>query len=137
RPLPPRGGGGWGGGGGAPGGGLGGGRGGRRGGRFGGAGGSQKMMQQFQMWVSVKLGAENERVSAEMIQDETIYTPTPVDPLPNPVDRLRLRDRYDGAPKVGDVAPVFTLKSLDGASETSLESFRDEKPVVLFFGSYT
>ncbi len=39
--------------------------------------------------------------------------------------------------KVGQEAPEFTLKSLDGESETELSSFRDEKPVVLFFGSYT
>ena len=43
----------------------------------------------------------------------------------------------DNAPKVGDVAPVFTLKSLDGESETDIGSFNGEKPVVLFFGSYT
>jgi hypothetical protein len=45
--------------------------------------------------------------------------------------------RDDDAPKVGDVAPVFTLKSLDGKSETSLASFKGRKPVLLFFGSYT
>ena len=45
--------------------------------------------------------------------------------------------RDDDAPKVGDVAPVFTLKSLDGKSETDLASFKGQKPVLLFFGSYT
>ena len=45
--------------------------------------------------------------------------------------------RDDGAPKVGDVAPAFTLKSLDGKSETDLASFKGQKPVLLFFGSYT
>ena len=45
--------------------------------------------------------------------------------------------RDDGAPKVGDVAPVFTLKSLDGKSETDLAGFKGKKPVLLFFGSYT
>ena len=43
----------------------------------------------------------------------------------------------DNAPKVGDTAPTFTLKSHDGKSETSLASFKGVKPVVLFFGSYT
>ncbi|MGI9519015.1 MAG: EF-hand domain-containing protein [Pirellulaceae bacterium] len=43
----------------------------------------------------------------------------------------------EGALKVGDVAPTFTLKSLDGDSETDLAEFRDQKPVVLIFGSYT
>ena len=45
--------------------------------------------------------------------------------------------RDDNAPKVGDVAPVFTLKSLDGKSETDLASFKGKRPVLLFFGSYT
>ncbi len=45
--------------------------------------------------------------------------------------------RDDTAPKVGDAAPVFTLKSLDGKSETDLASFKGKKPVLLFFGSYT
>ena len=43
----------------------------------------------------------------------------------------------DSAPKVGDTAPLFTLKSLDGSEEWSLGAFRDDRPVVLFFGSYT
>ena len=54
--------------------------------------------------------------------------------------RGRMREmmsRDDGAPKVGDVAPVFTLKSLDGKGETDLASFKGKKPVLLFFGSYT
>ena len=45
--------------------------------------------------------------------------------------------RDDNAPKVGDVAPVFTIRSLDGKSETDLGSFKGKKPVLLFFGSYT
>ncbi len=52
--------------------------------------------------------------------------------------RMRERmSRDDGAPKVGDVAPTFTLKSRDGKQETNLASFQGKKPVVLFFGSYT
>jgi hypothetical protein len=39
--------------------------------------------------------------------------------------------------RVGDAAPVFKLKSLDGKSETDLASFHGKKPVVLIFGSYT
>ncbi len=45
--------------------------------------------------------------------------------------------RDDNAPKVGDMAPTFKLKSLDGTEETDLEQFRGKKPMVLFFGSYT
>ena len=47
------------------------------------------------------------------------------------------KQREDNAPKVGDSAPTFTLKAHDGKSETSLAEFKGEKPVVLFFGSYT
>ena len=39
--------------------------------------------------------------------------------------------------EVGDLAPTFKLKSLDGKEETDLEEFRGKKPVVLLFGSYS
>ena len=39
--------------------------------------------------------------------------------------------------KVGEMAPQFKLKSLDGKSETDLAVIRANKPVVLMFGSYT
>ena len=39
--------------------------------------------------------------------------------------------------KVGDMAPIFKLKSLDGKSETDLASFKGKKPVILIFGSYS
>ena len=45
--------------------------------------------------------------------------------------------RPDRAPKVGEDAPTFKLKSLDGKSETDLAQFKGKKPVVLIFGSYT
>jgi len=54
--------------------------------------------------------------------------------------RGRMRERMsrdDGAPKAGDIAPTFKLKSLDGKQETDLESFKGSKPVLLLFGSYT
>jgi hypothetical protein len=38
--------------------------------------------------------------------------------------------------QVGDAAPDFSLKTLDGAAQVQLSSFRG-KPVVLVFGSYT
>lgn len=48
------------------------------------------------------------------------------------------RDRDDGAPKVGDAAPLFGLKMLGDENTTvKLASFRGKRPVVLFFGSYT
>lgn len=46
-------------------------------------------------------------------------------------------DRTDNAPKVGEMAPTFKLKSLDGNEEFDLEAYRGKEPVVLLFGSYT
>ena len=39
--------------------------------------------------------------------------------------------------KVGDKAPDFTLKSVDGKQKVTLSDFRGQKPVVLIFASYT
>ena len=49
----------------------------------------------------------------------------------------RARTADQNALIVGEMAPDFQLKSLEGESETQLSSFRGEKPVILFFGSYT
>lgn len=45
--------------------------------------------------------------------------------------------RRDGTLKVGDTAPDFTLKSLDGKSTVKLSAHKGKQPVVLVFGSYT
>ncbi|MFT7639315.1 MAG: hypothetical protein ACI9G1_001051 [Pirellulaceae bacterium] len=39
--------------------------------------------------------------------------------------------------KVGDDAPDFTLKTLDGKAEETLSKYEGKKPVALVFGSYT
>ena len=53
-------------------------------------------------------------------------------------DRGSRRVRPEGnAPRIGDDAPTFVLKSLDGKSETNLADFAGKRPVVLYFGSYT
>ncbi len=51
--------------------------------------------------------------------------------------RHRMRGGDDGAPKAGQVAPTFSLKSRDGKDDFDLASFNGKRPVVLFFGSYT
>ena len=53
--------------------------------------------------------------------------------------RLLIEKKHfdDEAPKKGDIAPDFTLKSIDGKSEVTLSGFRGKKPVVLIFGSWT
>ena len=42
-----------------------------------------------------------------------------------------------GALRAGQYAPTFELKSLDGEDTFDLRTFRGERPVILFFGSYT
>ncbi len=39
--------------------------------------------------------------------------------------------------KVGDVAPDFCLDTVDKKMRVQLSSFREQKPVVLVFGSHT
>ncbi len=39
--------------------------------------------------------------------------------------------------KAGQLAPTFTLQSLDGKETFDLREHRGERPVVLIFGSYT
>lgn len=41
------------------------------------------------------------------------------------------------APKVGDLAPDFTLHDISGTESITLSDFRGKKPVALVFGSYT
>jgi hypothetical protein len=40
-------------------------------------------------------------------------------------------------PRVGQPAPDFTLKTQDGKQEITLSQYRNKKPVVLIFGSFT
>jgi hypothetical protein len=47
-----------------------------------------------------------------------------------------LGSRFEG-PKVGDLAPDFTLKTHNGKEEITLSKLRHKKPVVLIFGSFT
>lgn len=56
---------------------------------------------------------------------------------PTPEQMREMRTRQDGAPRVGQNAPLFTLKSLDGQSEFDLSASHGKRPVLLFFGSYT
>ncbi len=45
---------------------------------------------------------------------------------------------YDAlAPKVGDVAPDFELRDVNGENPVRLSDFRGQKPVALIFGSFT
>ena len=53
-----------------------------------------------------------------------------------PFERLWMHTRA-GDLHVGQEAPDFSLKSLNGDASVRLSSFRRQKPVVLVFGSYT
>jgi hypothetical protein len=46
-------------------------------------------------------------------------------------------ERIKDVLKAGDPAPDFTLPLLKGGAVVTLSSFKDKKPVVLIFGSYT
>jgi hypothetical protein len=59
-------------------------------------------------------------------------------PATQPVAALQPTTKPDqAAPEVGETAPTFKLKSLDGKSEFELTSLRGKRPVLLLFGSYT
>lgn len=46
--------------------------------------------------------------------------------------------RFDAlAPKVGDIAPDFELRDVNGENPVRLSDFQGRKPVALIFGSYT
>jgi len=51
--------------------------------------------------------------------------------------RSLIKHRSSNVPKVGEAAPDFTLKTMDGKKEVTLSSLNPNKPVVLIFGSYT
>ena len=41
------------------------------------------------------------------------------------------------APKMGDIAPDFKLRDIYGHNPVRLSDFREKRPVVLIFGSFT
>ncbi len=47
------------------------------------------------------------------------------------------REHDQAAPRVGDLAPDFTLRDANGENPVRLSDFRGKKPVALIFGSFT
>ena len=48
------------------------------------------------------------------------------------------QEEYDThAPKVGDIAPDFSLLDANGQNPLRLSDYRQKKPVALIFGSFT
>lgn len=80
---------------------------------------------------------ENRMTAIESIRQTQSEAPRKSSPKPQQEVRPNARQRKSAALKIGDIAPTFKLKSLDGKTETDLASFAGKKPVVLIFGSYT
>jgi peroxiredoxin len=49
----------------------------------------------------------------------------------------RIRSLEGNVPKVGEMAPDFTLRDVTGQESVTLSQFRGKKPVALVFGSFT
>lgn len=78
----------------------------------------------------ISLGVAWHCLPVAMSADEKAVTP---EPAPRRPGDLRTPDKVG----VGDPAPEFTLKSLDGKRSVALSDFRGKKPVLLIFGCYT
>lgn len=60
----------------------------------------------------------------------------PADKRPPNWDEVKRR-MARRAPRVGDPAPDFTLKSLDGKQTVTRTKYHPDRPLVLVFGSFT
>ena len=52
-------------------------------------------------------------------------------------DFMKKKQEDESGPTVGEEAPDFELRTLEGDRVVKLSDFRGKKPVVLIFGSYT
>ena len=75
----------------------------------------------------------SEQITADFIA--TMDAKPPEDRVPNweTTKALMLRQ----APKIGELAPDFSLETRGGSESIRLSHFKGEKPVVLIFGSWT
>jgi len=64
------------------------------------------------------------------------HLPQPLVWMTLPAPRMWMWARA-GSLSEGDIAPDFTLSTLDRSGEVTLSSHRGDRPVVLVFGSYT
>jgi hypothetical protein len=80
--------------------------------------------------------------------DDFDWTPPPppkgTPPFKMPDRKILLKGLFSGelgswhqGPKLEELAPDFNLRTADGTRRIRLSGFRDEKPVVLVFGSFT
>lgn len=64
------------------------------------------------------------------------------DEMPSPDEMLAMFFRgelgtFESGPKVGDLAPDFSLPTHDGKEKITLSQVRGKRPVILIFGSFT
>ena len=52
-------------------------------------------------------------------------------------DFMKKKQKDESGPAVGEEAPDFELRTLEGDGVVKLSDFKGKKPVVLVFGSYT
>jgi hypothetical protein len=83
-------------------------------------------------------------LTLEDLQGALTPPPPPKDSAGGPSPLLLIKGLFTGelgsfheGPSVGDRAPDFRLKTQDGMREMTLGQFKDKKPVVLVFGSFT
>jgi hypothetical protein len=83
-------------------------------------------------------------VTLEDLQEVLTPPPPPKDTGGGPSPLLLIKGLFTGelgsfheGPSVGDRAPDFRLKTQDGSREMTLGQFKEKKPVVLIFGSFT
>jgi Ca2+-binding EF-hand superfamily protein len=83
-------------------------------------------------------------VTLEDLQEAVTPPPAPKDGGGGPSVLILINGLFNGelgsfheGPKVGERAPDFRLKTQDGMRELTLGQFKDKKPVVLVFGSFT
>ena len=61
-----------------------------------------------------------------------------MDTIKNRKEATIWQRKYDvGAPRIGDLAPDFELRDIQGENLIRLSSFQGNKPVALIFGSFT
>jgi hypothetical protein len=76
-------------------------------------------------------------VDADQNKDGSVTQEEMMESMNKRRQEMRGQSQEAGGPNVGQEAPDFTLRTLDGDRTVKLSDFRGKKPVVLVFGSYT
>lgn len=76
-------------------------------------------------------------VDADQNKDGSVTQEEMMESMNKRRQEMRGQNQEAGGPNVGQEAPDFTLRTLDGDRTVKLSDFRGKKPVILVFGSYT